>query len=217
MSQANSIIVPHSVERTTPPMYVSSGDVSTDRLAFFHVIERLKTQKRTGWLEHDIPSPESISDHMYRMAVLALCCSDTTLDIAKCVMLAVVHDLAEAHVGDITPRDNIPKAEKVRLETEAMRNFLHDMLHDSPAAKRIEKLWMEYEEQETPEARFVKDLDRFEMASQALEYERAYKNPTMQTFFDNSLPFLRHPEVQSWGDDLMAEREALQQNNADSI
>jgi hypothetical protein len=53
--------------------------------------------------------------------------------------------------------------------------------------------------------------------SLALEYERAYKNPTMQTFFDNSLPFLRHPEVQSWGDDLMAEREALQQNNADSI
>lgn len=33
---------------------------------------------------------------MYRMAILALCSSDTKLDIAKCVMLCVVHDLAEA-------------------------------------------------------------------------------------------------------------------------
>jgi putative hydrolase of HD superfamily len=33
---------------------------------------------------------------MHRMAVLALCTADSALDVAKCVMLAVVHDLAEA-------------------------------------------------------------------------------------------------------------------------
>jgi uncharacterized protein Smg (DUF494 family) len=33
---------------------------------------------------------------MYRMAVMAMCTTDVTLDIAKCVMLAVVHDIAEA-------------------------------------------------------------------------------------------------------------------------
>lgn len=55
----------------------------------------------------------SISDHMYRMAILAMCCSDTQLDISKsvpfakiqnsllsfdcrCVMMCLVHDLAEA-------------------------------------------------------------------------------------------------------------------------
>lgn len=59
-------------------------------------------------------------------------------------------------VGDITPRECVPKDEKIRLETEAMHNFVHEMLHDSPAAQRIERLWMEYEAQETPEARFVK-------------------------------------------------------------
>lgn len=41
-------------------------------------------------------SQTSISDHMYRMAVLALCSSDVKLNIAKCVMLCIVHDLAEA-------------------------------------------------------------------------------------------------------------------------
>lgn len=153
------------------------------------------------------PSPFSISDHMYRMAMLALCSSDTKLDIAKCVMLCVVHDLAEAQVGDIAPRERIPKEEKRRLEAEAMHNFVHEMLHNSPAAQRIEALWQEYEAQETDEARFVKDLDRFEMALQASDYEISDKTETLQGFFDNSLPHIKHPEVQQWGRDLEAERE----------
>jgi len=193
--------------RTFPPLYKSAGNESSDRLAFFHILEKLKTQKRTGWIDHKIPNPESISDHMHRMAVLALCCTDETLNIPKCVMLTVVHDLAEAQVGDIAPQEGIPKEEKHRLEEEAIHNFVHEMLHDSPAARRIEALWQEYEEQSTPEARFVKDLDRFELASQAFEYERSSGSTSLQPFFDNTLPLLHHPEVQSWGRDLERERE----------
>ena len=37
-----------------------------------------------------------------------------------------------------------------------MQNFVHEMLHDSPAALKIMSLWQEYEEQLTAEARFVK-------------------------------------------------------------
>lgn len=62
-------------------------------------------------------------------------------------------------VGDIAPREGIPKAEKQRLEAvgclygclcpeltqegrqEAMHNFVHEMLHNSPAAQRIAALW----------------------------------------------------------------------------
>ncbi|KIK49104.1 hypothetical protein CY34DRAFT_70364 [Suillus luteus UH-Slu-Lm8-n1] len=188
-------------KRVFPPLYVSTGDAAIDRLAFFHVLERLKTQKRTGW----IPNAESISDHMYRMAILAMCTSDTTLDVSKCVMMAVVHDLAEAQVGDITPREGISKQDKQRLEAGAMRNFVHDMLHGSPAALRIEALWKEYEEGETNEAKFVKDLDRLEMALQAHEYETAHALD-LQPFFDSSLPHLRHPEVKRWGEDLAQTR-----------
>ncbi|KAI0741963.1 HD domain-containing protein [Daedaleopsis nitida] len=199
--------------RVFPPLYVSSGDVAMDRLAFFHILEKLKTQKRTGWVDHKVPEPESISDHMYRMAILAMCTSDPTLDVSKCVMMALVHDLAEAQVGDIAPREGIPKAEKQRLEAEAMQNFVHEMLHDSPAAQKIMALWNEYEAQESEEARFVKDLDRFEMASQAFEYERNHKMETLQPFFDSSLPFLRHSEVQEWGKDLATEREMFLKHN----
>ncbi|PBK65922.1 HD domain-containing protein [Armillaria solidipes] len=198
-----------SSTRVFPPLYTSSGDDSADRLAFFHILERLKTQKRTGWIDHGIGRPESISDHMHRMAVLAMCTSDEKLDIPKCVMMCVVHDLAEAQVGDITPREGISRAEKLRLEEEAMHNFIHEMLHNSPAAQRIEVLWREYEDGKTPEARFVKDLDRFELASQAFEYERTYTARNLQTFFDTSLPKIRHTEVREWSEDLLKERKEL--------
>jgi len=128
-------------------------------------------------------------------------------------MMALVHDLAEAQVGDIAPREAIPKIEKHRLESEAMHNFVHDMLHNSPAAQRIDSLWQEYEDGQSPEAKFVKDLDRFEMASQALEYERNHGAKDLQCFYDNSIPKIRHPQVRQWGQDLMAEREDLQTDN----
>ncbi|EIN09460.1 HD domain-containing protein [Punctularia strigosozonata HHB-11173 SS5] len=206
------------------PLYVSAGNEARDRLAFFHIIERLKTQKRTGWVDHKVvPNPESISDHMYRMSLLAMCTADADLDVSKCVMMCLVHDLAEAQVGDIAPREGIPKAEKRRLEAEAMHNFVHEMLHNSPTAQKIEALWQEYEDGESKEARFVKgkltymcltdslDLDRFEMAAQAFEYERDHGMKTLQPFFDSSLPNIRHPEVQGWGKDLLAEREQFKQ------
>ncbi|GAW10193.1 HD domain-containing protein [Lentinula edodes] len=199
--------MPNTSKSDESKSYLSTGNVSIDRLAFFHILERLK--KRTGWVNNNIRNPESISDHMYRMAVLSMCTSDKNLDVAKCVMLSVVHDLAEAQVGDIAPSHGISKEEKSRLEAEAMHIFIHEMLHDSPAAQRIGALWKEYEDRETPEARFVKDLDRFEMATQALEYERDLNASRLQSFYDSSIPYIEHPEVQQWGQDLLEERGRL--------
>ncbi|PPQ65026.1 hypothetical protein CVT24_008174 [Panaeolus cyanescens] len=217
------------------PLYVPTGEVSKDRLAFIHILERLKVRllrirkyltyltkindrlknARDGWtIRQDNEVAlflRSISDHMYRMAVLAMLSDDPSLDVSKCVMMALVHDLAEAHVGDIAPREGISKSEKHRREKEAMKNFATDMLHDSPAAQRIEALWKEYEDGVTPEAKFVKDLDKFEMASQALEYERDHGPKTLQQFFDSSIPKLSHPQVKQWGADLLAEREHMNQ------
>ncbi|PPQ85248.1 hypothetical protein CVT25_010021 [Psilocybe cyanescens] len=177
-------------KRVFPPLYTPTGDSLKDKLAFIHILERLKVY------------------HMYRMAMLAMLSEDPNLDISKCVMMALVHDLAEAQVGDIAPREGIPKAEKHRLESEAMHNIVHDMLHNSPAAQKINSLWMEYEEGQSPEAKFVKDLDRFEMASQALEYERNH-GASLQPFFDSSVTKIRHSQVQEWGQGLMEEREQM--------
>jgi hypothetical protein len=44
----------------------------------------------------------------------------------------------------------------------------------------------------------------------ALEYERNHGAKDLQCFFDNSIPNVRHPQVQQWSQDLMGEREELQ-------
>ncbi|EOY31562.1 Metal-dependent phosphohydrolase isoform 1 [Theobroma cacao] len=146
----------------------SSASSAIDFLSLCH---RLKTTKRAGWVRRDVQNPESIADHMYRMGLMALIASDIPgIDRDKCVKMAIVHDIAEAIVGDITPADGISKAEKSRREREAL-DHLCKLLGGGSRAKEIEELWMEYEENSSSEAKIVKDFDKVEMILQALEYE----------------------------------------------
>ena len=52
-----------------------------------------------------VDEPESIADHMYRMSLMAMVSSFSNgkIDTNRCIQLALIHDLAEAQVGDITP------------------------------------------------------------------------------------------------------------------
>jgi putative hydrolases of HD superfamily len=52
----------------------------TNALQFMRVIGQLKTLKRTGWVNNDVMLPESVADHMYRMAVIAMLLTDDRLD-----------------------------------------------------------------------------------------------------------------------------------------
>lgn len=179
-------------------------------LQFMHTVERLKTNKRTGWMHHRVPRPESIADHMYRMAMLSLLCpAESDVDLGKCVQLAIVHDLAEAEVGDLTPLDGVDKQEKMRREKEAIQYFVHDLLGSSAAGLRIEALWEEYEARETKESKLVKDLDRFELGLQAVEYESRYGIDDLQGFWEGSVPHIGHPRIRRWVHELCKEREAL--------
>ena len=83
----------------------SSSSSASSAIDFLTLTRSLKTTKRTGWVRQGVNHPESIADHMYRMSLMAMISSfsDGTLDTNKCIQLALIHDLAEAKVGDITP------------------------------------------------------------------------------------------------------------------
>jgi len=97
-----------------------------------------------------VSDAESIADHMHFCALLALLIddriqrenSDKPIDRDRCVKIALVHDLAEAVVGDLLPGE-LDKQEKHRRENEAMMSF-RDQLN-SPCGDEIYSLWMEYE------------------------------------------------------------------------
>ncbi|RDX82002.1 5'-nucleotidase domain-containing protein, partial [Mucuna pruriens] len=94
---------------------------ASSAIDFLSICHRLKTTKRTGWVRKDVKNPESIADHMYRMSLMALIASDVPgVDRNKCIKMAIVHDIAEAIVGDITPLDGISKTEKSQREQEAL-------------------------------------------------------------------------------------------------
>ena len=121
----------------------------------------LKGVVRAGWLRAGVEQPESVAAHSWGMAMLATQLCPEDLDLQRVLELCILHDIAEVHVGDITPHDNIAPEEKHRLESEA----IEEMGIDANA------IFAEYEAQETPESRFVRYLDKLDMALQAEIYE----------------------------------------------
>ena len=88
----------------------------------------------------------------------------------RCMEMALVHDMAESIVGDITPLDNIPKEEKHAKEMNAMQYI--STLVPEYTATQIMALFEEYEAGVTREAVAVKDIDKYELLVQTLEYEK---------------------------------------------
>ena len=139
-------------------------------LRWYEQAAKLKELKRIGWQHYGVEPGESVADHSLGVALLALVvprAAGLSVNVDRVVTLAVVHDLAEAIVGDITPMDAISPDEKHRREADAMRQ-LEDLLGDGS----ISALWDEFELGQTEEAKLARELDMIEMAWQAKSYQR---------------------------------------------
>lgn len=164
--------------------------------------------KRTGWVLRNIPDPETIAGHMYRMAMLSfLVDNEENLDKIKIMQMALIHDLAECIVGDITPKCGVPPDEKHRREDEAMMNICNLLGDKGPS---ILQMFREYEKQESPEAQYVKDLDRLDLIMQAYEYEKRDNMPgRLEEFFKSTNGKIKHPFINKLATEINAKRNAL--------
>lgn len=157
-----------------------------DLLSFFRFVGKLKTIKRTGWVKRGVHEPESVSDHMYRMALMAMAVGgNDSARRDRLIKMALVHDLAESEVGDIAPGDGVSKEEKFRREEAAMHHLRDDALSQSNFGKELYDLWLEYDQGKTEDARLVKELDKMEMIVQADEYETA-QGKDLEEFFEST-------------------------------
>jgi putative hydrolases of HD superfamily len=142
----------------------------------------LKLLPRTGWLLAGVARPESVADHSWSTALLAMSLAAMVnrnptaaglpqpLDTGRVVQIAIVHDLAESVVTDLPRRATqlLGKSVKHQAEAQAMAQ-----LSERSAGAEFVALWREYSELSTPEGRIVHDADKLEMVHQALVYERA--------------------------------------------
>lgn len=181
-------------------------------MPFLHLLERLKTTKREGWRRFGIDQGESISDHMYRMAIMTLLCPAALaarLDIARCTQMALIHDMAESLVGDITPVDGVSKVEKSRREASTMDLLCDGLLgrvNGGTGGDHIKAVWREYEDDATEEAHFVHDVDKIELLLQMVEYERAGQGKVDLGEFTRVSTRVKLPEMTRWAEEIMDER-----------
>ena len=150
---------------------------------FFRRSGRLKTEPRKGWVKKlGERAPESVADHSYRSALMAMVFSDMRgLDTERAVKMAILHDLPESVVGDSIPGER-SRREKVRREDEAMISLLERM--PRPIREEYTRLWAEFLEGMSPEAVLVSQIDKLEMAMQAQEYaDRGHDPRSLREFF----------------------------------
>ena len=160
----------------------------------FYEFNHLKALYRQGWLRHGISKEhcETVAEHSLGVALLALFLADEhflELDKGKLILMGLLHDFGEIYAGDIVP-GKMSLEEKHELERKSVeRVFLR-----LSKGKDYLAIWQEFEESQTAEARFMKEIDRLEMGLQASVYE-AEGVGDLSVFFDSADKALVTPEL----------------------
>jgi putative hydrolase of HD superfamily len=162
--------------------------------AYFELCQ-LKQLYRQGWLKRGVSRErcESVAEHSFGVAVLALWLADAcypTLDAGKVLRMALLHDFGEIYAGDIIPGDDVSGEVKHAQEEASVAQVLGKL----PSAETYLELWQEFENGDTPEARFVRQIDRLEMGLQAAVY-KAQEQGVMDEFFVSARQALADPAL----------------------
>jgi putative hydrolase of HD superfamily len=155
---------------------------------------QLKRVPRTGWVMRGVADAESVADHSFGVAFISLMMAELvepSLDKAKVLTIALLHDLPESVLSDIpTPAaHHFPSGVKGRAELEVLGALLHSIpgLPNEP----WRDWWQEFEDGTSAEARLVRDADRLDMFIQAYVYEQTTGNRWLEEFWSS-------PEIASF-------------------
>ena len=125
---------------------------------FLNAIEKLKCNTRHSWNSNG--RQESVAEHSWRLAVMAMLCRDEypDVDLDKVIKMCLIHDFGEAITGDI------PAFFKTEADEEEEENAVSSLLGLLPkdTAKELQMLFDEMNEMKTTEAKLYKALDNLE-------------------------------------------------------
>ena len=174
----------------------------------------LKALDRTGWVRRGVTRPESVAAHSWGVAWLVLVLLPDDLDRERALTYAVLHDLAEVRVGDLTPHDGVSATDKAAREHTAFSALCEPLSR----GRTLRAQWEAYEGQADPEARFVRQLDRLDMALQAVHYADAGTGG-LSEFLDSAATVIQEPSLRSLLDVLrsrLAQSPTAATHNADT-
>jgi len=143
---------------------------------FLHISEKLKRSFRYSTINYKIK--DSSADHSWHLSLMVFIIArelNLKINIEHALKIAIVHDIAESLTGDIDyvliSTGKISKKQKQKMEGQAIEKIKKSL--PSGAGQEVSDLWNEYEQAKTPEAKFVKALDKIEAMVQM--YEAGYK------------------------------------------
>ena len=130
--------------------------------AFAVEIDKVKNIFRQTWLA-DGSRKENDAEHAWHAALMAVLLaeySNEPIDILKVVKMLLLHDLVEIDAGDSYAYDEAAQATAHEREQKAADRIFGMLPKDQ--RQEFRDLWDEFEEYETPEAKFAHVMDNFQ-------------------------------------------------------
>jgi putative hydrolase of HD superfamily len=147
----------------------SEGRHELEGLAtFLFEMGQLKQLPRSGWLLLQIPRPETVAEHSFRVGVVGilLAAFDGSADVGRTAALCLLHDAHETRIGDV------PSVGRAYITTAAPEAVTAHQAAGMPenVSAVVQQLVAEYEATETRESQLAHDADKIETLLQAVEY-----------------------------------------------
>ena len=132
-----------------------------EQIEFLCAIDELKRVERQTTLL-DGSRRENSAEHSWHLALYAMVLAEYggDLDVGRVLRMVLVHDIVEIDAGDTYIYDEQGQATKEERERQAA-DRLFALLPDDQAGV-LRAAWDEFEERETPEARFAYAIDRLQ-------------------------------------------------------
>lgn len=132
-------------------------------MAFVTELGKLKSVLRQTVLA-GIGRPENSAEHSWHLATMAMALADHApagTDLARVIGMVLVHDIVEIDAGDLFLYADTSAHERQEIAERAAADRIFAILPaDLGAAMR--RLWDEFSERRTAEAKFARALDRLQ-------------------------------------------------------
>ena len=130
------------------------------KLSFVNELDKLKSVMRVNNL-HNGERCENTAEHSWHLALMTMVFledAESTIDPLKAMKMALIHDIVEIDAGDTYAFDEIGYEDKFERELQASKRIFS--LLPENLSSEYQKLWLEFENESSEEAKFVLALDR---------------------------------------------------------
>ena len=131
---------------------------------FIREIDKEKFITRQTFLS-DAKRRENDAEHAWHMAIMTLLLSEYAneeIDVLRVISMLLIHDLVEIDAGDTYAYDEEGKQTQRVREVKAADRIYGILPEDQ--GEKLRELWEEFEEAQTPEAKFAHVMDNVQPA-----------------------------------------------------